>query len=267
MRWLSILVLFAIAAWPGGALAQDGSTTVEDANASDEIPAVAEETSPAAQEAAAAAVLLNTAPNLPRPEQTDSELERILAQAKYQGEDKAPPGESWWERLWQRFIDGLDRMGLGSNNIWSVIGAGTALLLLLFLLVRLLWQLATRPKRSASEPTAEALADLSAEDLAARAAQAFKRGEFRLAVRYRYLALLRDLDLPAATLMTNSQVLRLVGKRHPRTVPDLRQLVVCYEDAWYGGAACSGGDYELADRLAGTISTAVTREDADAASD
>jgi hypothetical protein len=68
------------------------------------------------------------------------------------------------------------------------------------------------------------------------------------------------MDLPASALLTNSQIVRLLRKRHPGVGNSLGQLVLCFEDSWYGTANVQLEDYGRVDSLAYEVEQVATAE-------
>ncbi|MCB1188005.1 DUF4129 domain-containing protein [bacterium] len=90
-------------------------------------------------------------------------------------------------------------------------------------------------------------------DLVRLAEQHARDGDFRLATRYRFLAVLRSLDMPASALTTNSMLVRQVRREHPTLQAEFSELVRLFEDAWYGSLDCDRPHYSAAASLAGLL--------------
>jgi len=185
-----------------------------------------------------AAAVLSHDPGLASTNTTREQLEDILSRPEYQGEDE-PPAER--DDLWNRFLAWLAGLlglvGLGGASWIGVVAVVTIVALLLYLLVRLIWQQAGRRSHRAvrGEPDAERM---GLDALLATAMDAAGRGDFRVAIRYRYLALLRQLEVPTSALLTNTQMVQRLKKNRPLVAAPFGELVKIFEDTWYGGLAC-----------------------------
>ena len=182
---------------------------------------------------------------------TAAELERILSQPDFQeaGADSAP-SETWLEKFLRWFQQRFGgRSAPGSSPGWTtVIAVLVGVVLVIYLLTRLVWWLmGWRRDRgpTAAEDDGPAR-HLSPDGLDKLAGEAAGRGDHRGAVRYRYLALLKRLDMPESPLRTNSQVRRWIDRKHPLALDGFTALAGCYEDAWYGGLPCGAEDYDQA---------------------
>jgi len=152
------------------------------------------------------------------PERVRQEIDRILSAAKYQGARPNPIGD-WWTRFWFRVIDWLDRL------ISAVPGGPRVFFGILALLViaAAVWATLRLGQRRNRQIEAFDLARISAErgldpeDLEASAAAAAARGNFREAVRFRFVAGLLRLDAKKAIDftpgMTSAEV--AAALRHP----------------------------------------------------
>lgn len=222
--------------------------------------ASAQQESPAIS--AAGREVLSKAPRLLPPSDSTGELRRILSQAEYQEAPGKQPQESWLNRIWEQLQELLGGFGVGGSGLWGVLLAVLLLALLVFLVARLLWQWATRARFA--QPAAEGTGQPQTVDqLLAAAHLAAGQGDFRAAIRFRYLALLRALNLPTAAVMTNSQISRRMSQRHPALQGALGELIVSYEDCWYGGAAVQRREYETAVRLARSIEDGISERSED----
>lgn len=215
----------------------------------DLVPTTTPEIDPAAQ------ATLDYLPQLPDSSATSSTLKGILAQPEYNGgEEEEPPGESWPEKVFNWLTRALGRLGGGrSTNYFGVVAIVLLVGLLLFLLVRLAWNMfggrrfSTDPKQSAS------LENLSPEDLVAQAARAATGGDYQLAIRLRFKAVLSLLKMPSSAVLTNSQVLRRLQRNMPFAATPFAELARVFEDTWYGGQPCSAVEYQLVSECAGKI--------------
>jgi hypothetical protein len=210
---------------------------------------VRQETEPPATSAAGMAVLEH-APQLSAPVDTAQELKRILAQDEFQDSAEPAPRKSWFGRMWDQLQLALNSMGSGLTGTWGAVLAIALLILLAFLVVRLLWGWSVRGRDGTPDAGGGQARRQTAEQLREAAELAAGQGDFRAAIRFRYLALLRALNLATTALMTNSQIKRSISRRHPALAGSLGQLVTAYEDTWYGGLASRREDYEHASDLA-----------------
>lgn len=213
----------------------------------DLIPTTTPEIDPAAQ------ATLDYLPQLPDSSATSSTLKGILAKPEYNGGEE-PPGESWRDKVFNWLTRALGRLGGGrSTNYFGVVAIVLLIGLLLFLLVRLAWNMfggrrfSTDPKQSAS------LENLSPEDLVAQAAKAATGGDFQLAIRLRFKAVLGALKMPSSAVLTNSQVLRKLKHNMPFAAKPFRELAGIFEETWYGAQPCSAVEYQLVSECAGKI--------------
>lgn len=97
-------------------------------------------------------------------------------------------------------------------------------------------------------------------DLVRLAEEHAARGDYRLALRYRFLAVVRSLELPASTLTTNSMLVRRVRQDSPASAERFSQLVRLFEDSWYGSIGCDSQHYAQARSLAGQLLDSHARE-------
>jgi hypothetical protein len=179
------------------------------------------------------------------PDDTANELRGILADPKYSsgGIDAVEP--TWLEK----FLDWLGRIfkgtGLPMDNGWIVLATGAVILAVLYLVVRIGWELLQRrgPRRR-TELKDVAPEEMSAAGLLAAATAAAQRGDFRSAIRLRFLALVKELGLPAASWQTNSQLARAIRRLQPAAATPFATAASRYEEVWYGGAAGSRADFE-----------------------
>jgi hypothetical protein len=195
-------------------------------------------------------------PQLPQPADTRAALASILAKPEYQG-GAAPAGPGLLERIW----DWLTRHLLGRlvprNSGWLGFAAlGVIVVLLVYIVFRLVWEAQIQRSRKA-DATSEAAEYLTTDSLLAAANQAAARGDFRTAIRLRFRALLTALDLPSSALLTNWQLARQLTREHPGVRDTLRQLVQCFEDAWYGGMSAGQAEFGLAGTLAERVLSGV----------
>jgi len=193
------------------------------------------------------------------PTDTRELLDEILRRAEYQGEEDTPPELDTWFTRFLAWLAGLMGVaGLGAAGWVGVVAVATLVALLLFLVVRLVWMHAGRRGRSTkAEPKA---GQLGLDELLLAAGESAQRGDFRAATRFRFLALLRQLELPASTLQTNTQLKRRLGKRMPSAATPFGDLVGLYEDAWYGGLDCNRAQHDRALALCERVADKATRD-------
>jgi hypothetical protein len=193
------------------------------------------------------------------PSDTQELLDEILRRAEYQGEDDAPLEQDNMLARLLAWLDGvLSAAGLGATGWAGVVVVAGLLALLLYLVVKLIWVQAGRHSRSAkAEPKA---GQLGLDELLLAAGESAQRGDFRAAIRFRFLALLRQLEVPASTLLTNTQLKRKLGKRMPSAETPFREFVGIYEDTWYGGFDCSNEQHALALALSEQVADVATRD-------
>jgi hypothetical protein len=221
---------------------------------------------PAAQDAAdAEGEMLNSAdvvlayePSF-NPSNTQKLLDEILRRAEYQGEDDAPLEQDNMLTRLLAWLDGvLSAAGLGATGWAGVVVVAGLLALLLYLVVKLIWVQAGRRSRSAkAEPKA---GQLGLDELLLAADESAQRGDFRAAIRFRFLALLRQLEQPASTLLTNTQLQRRLGKLMPAVASPFGELVGLFEDTWYGGLDCSKEQHDLALTLSERVADVATKD-------
>ena len=203
--------------------------------------------------------VLGYKPALPDAKTTRLELREILSQPEYKDEkaDNAEPG------LLERFLDWLGRL-LASLGLSGGTWVGTLVIivvasLLIYLLLRMFSGLELR-KLKLKDGGAQAEKQYTAGEMLAQAEDAARRGDFREAVRLRFRAFLRQIEMPASSVLTNTQLVRALALENPDTAAPLKQFVGCFEDAWYGGLPCGSIDYHEAARLADQVLAAVRRE-------
>ncbi len=198
-------------------------------------------------------------------------LSDILARPEFQEDPQQKPRqESWLQRLLRALQQWFSKLGFGmvaGSNVATVIAAvllGTLLLLLIYLLVRWIWDalsVGSNPRTSMDEKAEE---EMEPDALARLAMQALARGEIRQAIRLRFKAVLRRLPQTSATvLLTNSQLKRRLAREYPSAAAPFGRLVVCFEDAWYGGMSVSEADYRSADGWAREVEQLVPLESQD----
>jgi hypothetical protein len=121
--------------------------------------------------------------------------------------------------------------------------------------------LGRRRGRSAVSDDSGKQRDLSPEGLRQAAAESAAAGDLRGALRLRFLAVISEAHVPFSTLMTNSQIIRSVKASHPGLVKPLGELVLAFENAWYGGQQVDAESYRQADRLAESMEAGLGGDD------
>ncbi len=145
-------------------------------------------------------------------------------------------------------------LGPGGNNLLVYVLIVLALALMAVIIRQLVMHTGPGRSRRSTSPDDEDDPDV---DLARLAEQFASRGDYRKALRYRFLAVLRSMDLPATTMTTNSMLVRQVSIVHPALFAEFRQLVDIFEDAWYGSLECDNGQYRAAAQLAGSLDSRI----------
>lgn len=196
--------------------------------------------------------MIKTQPKLPPADETQAKLKAILAQPEYAaGGAPAQPG------YLQHFIDWLGRMlsrfGVHTPSWSGVLVLALAVAALIYLLVRVVWEWQARRSRSVAADVEQGEEVLGAEALLKAAAEAAARGDFRSAIRLRFKWLLSTLGLGESALMTNRQLTARLAREHPALREPLKQLVICFEDAWYGMLPCGQAELEHAVQLAESV--------------
>lgn len=217
------------------------------------------------------AKLLASTPALGGTEQSRGRLAAILARPEFQDGAVPAPQASWIERLLSRlaaWLAGLFRPLAGASVGVQILAAVCMLLLsglLIYYLSRFIWMLAAARRGRCGEP-ASAGAEISRpEELLAAARKALANGDYRLALRLRFRALLAGLGLVAAPLMTNRELAEEICREVPAVAGALAELIRLFEDAWYGGVHCEVRHYERSDELANAVEERVRQARAEAA--
>ena len=180
-------------------------------------------------------------------------IERILARPEF-AEDQ----RTWLERardwVFDRLADLFDALsGGGTGTVLAWVVAAVLAAAAVYFAVRLTRGLVGSP----SAPGPPAPPRRSAVDWRAEAAAAEAAGDWRLALRCRYRALVADLadrglveEVPGRTA---GEYRRQVGRNVPAAAPDFNGATELFEAAWYGGRPSGPAQAdrirELADRV------------------
>jgi hypothetical protein len=175
------------------------------------------------------------------PERVRAEIERILAQAKY-GVAPQNPLSDWWNGVWRRFVDWLDRV------IAALPGGPEVFFGLLGLLVigAAVWLALTLAKRRNRQLEARARARYAEEDaidpaeLEAAATRAAAQGDYRESVRLRFVAGLLRLDRKNAIDFRPGMTSAEVSARLRE--PSYDQLAIRFDAIVYGDAPAGPSD-------------------------
>jgi hypothetical protein len=203
--------------------------------------------------------------------EADERLRQILSREEFQAEVQQDSFLRAWLRKIQRAIDRLLVWLFTRNNPAGAPSAGTVRLLrylilsataavaligLAMLLRRFRWSRLRRKKEEgeeAREVLGEQLeAGATADDLLREAAEMARKGDFRLAIRRAYIALLCELEqrgkLKLHRSKTNNDYLRELS-RDAEKLPPVAQMTSRYEQVWYGRGEATLEDYaEFIDR-------------------
>lgn len=198
-------------------------------------------------------------------DETQTQLQRILAREEYQPDAQQDSFLRAWLRKIQELIDRFliwlftrnNPAGTPSNTTvrllrYLILGVtGLAALIGLALLFRRFrWQ-PKRRKTAAAEEVREVLgerldAELTAEDLLREAAEMARKGDFRGAIRRAYIALLCELEqrgkLKLHRSKTNSDYLHELNPQ-TESYEQVADLTYQYERVWYGHSAATLEDY------------------------
>lgn len=192
-------------------------------------------------------------------------LKQILAQPEYQTDRQQ---DSWIQRKLREYLkiilDFLAKLFARqaptptSGNGWLMMVFRVALLVgiglvLVYGTALLLKKIRLRRiEKEEAEPAAREILgeviddNLSTEDLMQQAAEMARRGEYRLAIRRAYIALLYELErrgnLQLHRSKTNRDYLNAL-RNEARIYPSMEQMTQTYERAWYGQRTTSEEDY------------------------
>jgi hypothetical protein len=150
---------------------------------------------------------------------------------------------------------------VGGSTVATTIAAillGALLLLLIYLLVRWVWDAVASGQTIKLKQEDKPEDQLEPDELLKLAQQALARGDVRAAIRLRFRAVLRRLPQTSATvLLTNSQLSRRLAREYPAAAQPFSKLVLCFEDAWYGGMPVRPEDFNAADGWAKAVEEAI----------
>ena len=230
------------------------------------------ETAPKPAGAASADDVMRHQPKLPDARQTAEELRSILAQPEYAENEQQTRGQSmsdrllnWLSTILERFQGFLRNFGISTSGPLNAIVLILLAALVAYVISRLLWELFAK-RRAVELTNGVALPEnSSAAALLEAAKKALAVGDVRLALRLRFMALLRELDIAPVARLTNWQLARRLKREWPAAGEPFSALVLCYEDAWYGGLPCAAADYSRADELAQSVRAAVKLGEAEEA--
>ena len=199
--------------------------------------------------------LLSHQVKAPDNQQTGQKLNQILAKPEYSGESEPKQRKpTWLSRLLEQLGHLFERMGIANSGPVSVAVISLLILLLVYAVVRLVWGVLAKQRARQAAPGEDGSERVPSEDeLLLQAQRALASGQYREAMRWRYLALLKRLDVPTVALQTNWQLVRRVVRDWPQAAAPFKSLVLCFEDAWYGSLPCGSEDYRQADELASAV--------------
>jgi hypothetical protein len=182
-------------------------------------------------------------------------LKSILADPRFQwAEAKPSPLVEWWDNLWKKIMDWLNRL-FGDMGVGTVtLPAGPGLTWVLAVLLVLVLAFAGRGLLAGLVKDAELAGNGAGEHevltsgTALERAEALSRGgDYRSAVRYLYLSALLLLDerglLRYDRSRTNREVLRSVGDS-PALIRPLRAVIDIFDRVWYGFQPIDGQTYQ-----------------------
>lgn len=202
----------------------------------------------------------------PKADATRERLQQILARQEYQPEEEKDSAlQAWFKKMRRKINELLGRLFFG-NSARPAADAGSLQvirwLIILALLASLVWATVLLLRRvqlrkakwgdnNSVEESREILgeqfdADVTADDLLKTAAEMARKGEYRLAIRRAYLALLYELEqrgkLRLHRAKTNRDYLSEL-KQEPFLYPPVTVLTNSYERVWYGHNPATLEDY------------------------
>jgi hypothetical protein len=197
---------------------------------------------------------------------TRERLQQILARAEYQPEEKKDSAiQGWLRKIRQKINELLARLFFRNSSTtapspgslqvirWFIIAA--LLASLAWAAVLLLRRLQLRQAKLQDDESAEDVreilgeefaADVTAEDLIKSAAELARKGEYRLAIRRAYLAVLYELEQRGKLRLHRAKTNRdyLGELKHEQYIyPPVSALTNSYERVWYGYEAATLEDY------------------------
>ncbi len=201
----------------------------------------------------------------PQANATRDRLQQILARSEYRPEEEKDSAiQGWLRKIRQRINDLLTKLFFGSAPKsapnpgslqairWLIIAALVASLVwATVLLLRRLQLRQAKLKNDEMDDVREILgeqfdADVTSDDLLKTAAEMARKGEYRLAIRRAYLALLYELEqrgkLHLHRAKTNRDYLGEL-QHEPSMYPSVATLTNNYERVWYGHGAATMEDY------------------------
>lgn len=206
----------------------------------------------ASEQEQAALAVIKASPALPAAGETKPKLNAILAQPEYAG-GGAPQQSSLMQRFWDWLGRMFSRFGFGAPSWLALFVMAMVIVALTYLLVRVVWEWQARRSRRVAANAEPGEVVLGTEALLKAAMDAAARGDFRLAIRLRFKWLLSTLGLGESALLTNRQLTARLSREHPAVREPLKQLVACFEDAWYGMLPCSETELVRAAQLSESV--------------
>lgn len=204
-------------------------------------------------------------PRLPSDTQTGKSLKQILARPEFKDDQQQPQGPSLLDRLLKWISQHLGGLGAGladagtTTLVIACIVVGAFLVLLIYVVVRALW---SRMSRLPEDDVALAEETLTASGFRELARKAAGSGDYLPALRYRFRAVVGELDVLDPDRQTNWQLLRHVRRQHADATSSFAELIALFEDCWYGGRAATADEYTRAEQLAAAIEKALIPREA-----
>ncbi len=195
-------------------------------------------------------------------------LQEILTRREYKpDEEKASSIQAWLKRMWKQFTDWLREFfsneqkpdGASQVNFRGMPDVAR-IFLVAALAVFLIWAFVTLFKRlqqhggkirKTAKEKVEILgeifdADITGDDLIKDAAEMARRGDYRMAIRRAYLAMLYEMEqrgkLRLHRAKTNNDYLKEL-RSDKYTFPSVEIMTNRYEKTWYGLSAATMEDY------------------------
>lgn len=199
--------------------------------------------------------VLDYEPQLPDPVSTSSTLTEILARPEYLGDSvEEAQGIGMLERFFAWLERALGGLGVsGGSSTFGVVAITLLIGLVLFLLVRLLWDMFGGRRFTAGPKRTGTLENLSSVDLVGLATKAAAKGDYQQAIRLRFKAVLGGLRMPASAVLTNTQVLRRLKRNMPFAAAPFGEIATIFEDTWYGQQPSTKENYKHVSECAGRI--------------